>query len=182
MINNWRHIRRKQLLKHSRITIVEDTVELPSGERVSYIREAPVSSHSVAVIALNTQGEILVQREYSYPPNQAMYQLPGGIMYPSEDIIAAANRELSEESGYIGRSCTIIGSFYVNNRRSDRKQFVVLCKDLMHHKRKGDKEEYIESSWMSLHNLRELIRSGDVCNIGLLAALQLLECSQPTEM
>ena len=111
--------------------IVEDTVELPNGQRTQYVREAPHTSCSVAIIAINSQNEILVQREYSYPPDEIMYQLPGGGAGNEEDVIAAANRELSEESGYTARDSRVLGAFYVNNRRSDRMQFVVLCRDLI---------------------------------------------------
>lgn len=173
MIHKWKFISRTALLEHPRMTIVEDTVELPSGQQTTYLREAPVEGYSVAVMALNDKGELLLQREYSYPPNEVMYQLPGGSAKKGEDIIKAGNRELSEESGYIAMNCQILGSFFVNNRRSNGMQFVVLCENLKYQKLPEDDEEFIESEWITLDQLNQLIRDGKISNINLLAALQL---------
>lgn len=151
--------------------LVEDEVELPDGKRIEYIREEPASGYSVAIVAINDIGEVLLQQEYSYPPDKVIYQLPGGAASADEDIIEAANRELSEESGYIGRQCKVIGSFYLNNRRSDRKQYVVLCQDLVKKKLEEDAEEFIGNEWVSLSRIRSLIDEGEIENVGLLAAL-----------
>lgn len=177
MISKWRFIRRKILLDHSRITIMEDTVKLPNGKEIKYVLEAPSEKHSVAIIALK-DNNILLQKEFSYPPNKVMYQLPGGSANDSEDITQTANRELSEESGYISKDCKIIGYFYLNNRRSNKKQYVVLCKDLVTQKLPEDKEEFIESIWIPLEKVDQLIRENKITNIGLLAALRLLDANQ----
>lgn len=179
MIHKWKFINRKILLDHPKMTVVEDEVLLPSNKKVSYIREAPSKGHSVAIIALDSNERLLLQKEYSYPPDKIMYQLPGGAVENKEGVIDAANRELSEESGYIARDTTVIGSFYLNNRRSDRKQFVVLCRDIMPQKNTEDEEEFIKSEWVSQDKVRTLIQQGKIENIGLLAALALLDMASP---
>lgn len=154
--------------------LVEDTVSLPNGKTIEYIREEPSTNFSVAIIAINHKNKILLQKEYSYPPNEVMYQLPGGASEKDEDVIDAANRELSEESGYIGNECRVIGSFYINNRRSDRKQFVVLCKNLVKQKQLEDDEEFIENEWLTQEEIKTLVRDQKIKNVNLLAALSLL--------
>lgn len=177
MIRKWKFISRKPLLDHPRMTIVEDTVELPDGRQVTYLRQAPDSNYGVGILAFNDKGELLLQREYSYPPDEVMYQNPGGGAQAGEEIIEAANRELSEESGYTASDCRVLGYFYVNNRRSNRKQYVVLCRKLQQHKLPQDAEEFIENEWVTLDRLNELIRSGKITNMNLLAALQLYYAS-----
>ena len=98
--SHWKKLESSEVLNHPRMHLIEDTVELPDGKKTKYIRHAPCKSHSVAIIAMNNKGEVLVQKEYSYPPDVIMWQLPGGSMENSEDILQAANRELSEESGF----------------------------------------------------------------------------------
>jgi ADP-ribose pyrophosphatase len=129
--------------------------------------------HSVAVIALNDAGEILLQREYSYPPNEILWQLPGGSMTEGEDPVEAARRELSEESGLTARKCKILGHYYTNNRRSDERQYVVLCIDLASRLSKADPEEFIESQWVPVDKLDDMMASGEFENAYLLAALNL---------
>lgn len=175
MIKKWKFISRELLLDHPRMKVVEDIVELPNGKKTSYIRKSPTNDFCVSIIAINNDNKILLQQEYSYPPNEIMYQFPGGMANENEDIIEAANRELSEESGYIGNDCVIIGSFYVNNRRSNLKQYIVVCKKLKRQKIQEDDEEFIEDAWLSYDEIKKLIIEGKVNNINLLAALQLYD-------
>lgn len=179
MIQKWKFISRRQLVDTPRMKVVEDIVELPNGNQTTYIREAPGAKKSVAIIALNENDDILIQREYSYPPNEIMYQFPGGGIEENEDILVAANRELSEESGYTSDKSKIIGSFHTNNRRSDSRQYVVVSRDLKVKKIPEDEEEFIENIWLNMNQLKELTRNGEITNMNMLAAMQLYETMTP---
>jgi 8-oxo-dGTP pyrophosphatase MutT (NUDIX family) len=85
----------------------------------------------------------------------------------------AANRELAEESGLKVRRCKEIGFFFTYNRRSDQKQFVVLCTDLYEEKANGDPEEFIESHWLPHIKIEKMAASGELHNMNLMAALHL---------
>lgn len=173
-IQKWQRLDRKQVFTHPRMELVEDTVALPDGQQISYL-VAPAKHHSVAVLAINASNEILVQREYSYPPDVVMWQLPGGAIEEGEEIIAAAKRELSEESGYSAKNCTILGFYYTDNRRCDARQYVVLCTDIISQVKEKDPEEYIESQWLSVDQINQLVGTGEIHNVNFLAALKLWE-------
>lgn len=175
MIQKWKFISRTKVLDHPRMRLVEDVVELPDGKQASYLRQAPAISHSAAVIAIDDQDRILIQREYSYPPDEVLYQLPGGAMEPNEKPEHAALRELAEESGFTAADCNTLGFVYANNRRSDQKQYVVVCRNISEHTLPKDPEEFIESMWLSRQEITDLIANGEVQNMNMLAALQLFD-------
>lgn len=102
-----------------------------------------------------------------------MWRLPGGSINPQELIMDAVKRELSEESGYFFKSGKQIGYFYTNNRKSSKKQFIILAKDLYPNKLKEDDNEFIVSYWLSLRKINTMIKNGEIQNINLLAALTL---------
>lgn len=172
-LKHWKTLERKEVFKHPRMHLVEDDVMLPDGNTAKYLRHAPVKAHSVGIIAVNDKQEVLLQREYSYPPNKVMWQLPGGGMQENESVEVAANRELSEESGLAAQSVVPIGSFYTNNRRSDEVQYIVLCTHLQPKAGQKDAEEFIESEWVPVADLQAMIARGEFVNINLLAALSL---------
>ena len=116
---------------------------------------------------------MLCQREYSHPPGAVLWQLPGGGGAAGEDIIDAANRELSEESGVVGKQCRLLGSYYMDNRRTDMVQHVVLCTDLEDRPGTCDPEEFIDSYWIPVTEVRQYIRDGRFDSAFLLAALNL---------
>jgi len=75
-IKKWQKISSTRIFDHPRLHLLEDTVLLPDGKRTTYVREAPVTQHSVAIIAVDSMGRLLLQKEYSYPPDTIMWQLP----------------------------------------------------------------------------------------------------------
>lgn len=172
-VKKWKTLSSQEILKHPRMHLIEDEVQLPDGRTAHYLRFAPSTSHSVTVIAINEGGEVLLQQEYSYPPDEVLWQLPGGSIEKDEDIIEAAKRELSEESGFTAQDATLLGYFYTNNRRSDQKQYVVVCRNLQSHQAESDPEEFIESTWVSVDSIKQMIRAGEFRNINLLAALNM---------
>lgn len=177
-LQKWIHSQRKILLEHPRMTLFEDTVDLPDGTTMPYLRMAPSTKDAVAVIALNERGEMLVQREYSYPPDEIMWQLPGGGAEEGEELIDAAKRELSEESGFTAKNAEVIGYYYTANRLTDQKQYVVLCTDLMECSAKADQGEFIETYWLTKEDIRSKISKGEITNINFLACLHLWEHRQ----
>jgi len=100
-IKKWKTLDTKQLLKHPRITIHEDDVELPNGNKTTYVHFG--EAHDAAmVIAIDSDGKILLEKEYSYPPDEILLQLPGGGIHKNETPAQAAGRELAEEANLGG--------------------------------------------------------------------------------
>lgn len=172
-ITVWQTKSSKVVLNHKRLIMSEDKVILPNGKTSTYLRHAQGQDSSVCIIAVNSNKEILIQKEYSYPPNKIMWQLPGGSINKNEGIKAAAKRELAEESGYSAKNSIILGYYYTHNRLSDQKQYVVLCTDLFEYKLPADDDEYIESFWLSQDKVIKKISNGEFHNINLLAALNI---------
>lgn len=178
--NMWKKISSKIILQHPRLTVIEDEVELPTGERTSYIRFDEVN-RAVTVIAVREDGKMAVEKEYSYPPDKVLYQLPGGSVGKEEDILVGANRELMEEVGVRANKLKEIGSFYFNNRRSAKLMHVVLAKELTKQKLDGDSEEVIAVEWLSEEEVAQLISKREIKNVNMLAAWALFRSSPVDE-
>lgn len=161
-LQKWKKISEKLLLDHPRIKIYEDTVEIPSGTRTSYVRFG--HEHNAAtVIARRDDGKFLVQREYSYPPNEIMWQWPGGGVPLNEDPAAGANRELAEESGFTG-DMQKIGEYCLNNRRSAARMYFFLATNPKQATKSPDPEEFIEDHWLTAKQIERLISEGNALN------------------
>ncbi|MCX6717387.1 MAG: NUDIX hydrolase [Candidatus Taylorbacteria bacterium] len=160
----------KTVFQHPRLIIVEDKIKLVNGAIVPYLRFAGHNYGGVSVLCTKNN-HILVQKEYSYPVNKILYQLPGGKIEPKETPLRAAIRELAEESGYKASMKTLLGWYYPNARRSNAKMFVFhFDKVEKINKTKGDEEEDIESFWISIEELESLFRRRKITNYSLLAA------------
>ncbi len=160
------------LFHHPRLTVIEDDVELPGGHITKYVQFT--NTHDAVTVIATRGNSILIQEEYSYPPNQRMYEFPGGgIDEDSETTLEAALRELQEETGHTGDP-TYIGYYFTNNRRSNAKMHVVLVENTVECvKTNGDIEESIIPKWVLLTELDSMIADGTIVNLSILAGMSL---------
>lgn len=177
MNKKWRKLSSELILERERIKIFEDEVMLPSGHKISYIHFGK-SNGSVMIIAKRNDGKILVQKEYSYPVDEWLYQLPGGGIEEDEDPASGAMRELQEEAGLRG-GLEELGWFYYNNRRSDAKMHVFLATNLTPTAKNHDLEEEFEDFWLSEEQIDKMIKSQEIVNITLIAGWLLYKNNAP---
>ena len=72
----WRRFLSRVVFTHPRIVLAEDEVELPDGKRSLYLRQVYQGKGGVIIICQNGD-KVLIQREYSYPVDDILYQFPG---------------------------------------------------------------------------------------------------------
>lgn len=166
----WKTVSSKEIFNHPRLSLVEDEVILPNGIKTSYLKYKDDGRCFVTIIAKRNDGKILLQTEYSYPPNQKLFQFPGGLVPNNEKPEVGANRELMEEAGLMTNQLELLGSYFVNNRRSAAKMHVYLATNLEEISLEGDQEENIECFWLSEEEIATKIKNDEIQNCHVLAA------------
>lgn len=174
-IQKWRKISSRHILDHPRMQLVGDEVELPSGKKIQYLRQE-YSGRGGVIVICRKGDKILVQREYSYPVDEILWQFPGGKIEADKTPEQAATRELAEESGIKAENAKCIGWFYPDNRRTNARLFVVECDYVTDdEKARPDDTEFIESEWIENGQISQMIRRGEVRNYAMLAAWGMLQ-------
>jgi 8-oxo-dGTP pyrophosphatase MutT (NUDIX family) len=174
-IEKWQILDQEVVFEHPRMVLVEDLVLLPDGQQTKYLKYKHAGD-AATIVAMRDE-RILVQREYSHPPSEILYQFPGGGVPAGEDPSEGANRELMEECGMRG-TLREIGSYYIDNRRMEAKMYVFVATDLEDAKLPGDDEEFLEHEWYSEDQIDELLRSGAVTHSHMLATWTLFKLSK----
>lgn len=165
----WKILSSKEVFNNPRLTLIEDEIILPNGDKTTYLKYKDDGRCAVTIIAKGNN-KILIQREYSYPPDQKLFQFPGGAVPANEKPEIGAQRELMEEMGFGANQLELLGSYLINNRRSAMKMFVYLATDLIEKSLQADPEEEIESFWFSEEEITGMIKNGDIINCNSLAS------------
>jgi ADP-ribose pyrophosphatase len=71
-------------------------------------REIVEHPGSVAIVAVDTAGEVTLVRQFRHPARIPILELPAGKLEAGEDPLASAQRELAEEVGLHGGSWRLL--------------------------------------------------------------------------
>lgn len=175
-MKKWKQLDSKVVFDHPRIRVIEDTVELPSGEVADYVL-VEMGKGAASCICQREDGKFLVQKEYSYPPDEWLYQFPGGGIEEGESEEKGVQRELAEEAGYQAGSLMKLGKYLTNNRKSRQWMHVYLGRELVSFELENDLEEEFETFWLREDEIDTLIKQGAVVNVNMLAAWQLYKAA-----
>jgi ADP-ribose pyrophosphatase len=96
-------------------TFVKDTVTDFDGQQHS--RDVVLHPGAVTVVALLDDGRVLLVRQYRHPAGEVLLELPAGTLDrqadgSTEDPLAAAQRELMEETGYSAARWRKVAEFF----------------------------------------------------------------------
>ena len=95
--------------------VTADQVLEPSGVRAR--RDIVHHSGSVVILAVDDSGSeplVLLERQYRHAAQQVLWELPAGRIDDGEKGLAAAKRELLEETGYTASRWKCIMRFYAS--------------------------------------------------------------------
>lgn len=98
------------------LTVERHTVELPDGR---VIDDWPwlIMPDYVNVVAITTDGRFICFRQTKYAVGGTSLAVVGGYIEPGEAPLAAAQRELREETGYVADEWIDLGHYAVDANR-----------------------------------------------------------------
>lgn len=143
------------------LNVKRDTVRLPDG-RQSY-REIIRHVGAVCVIPVTDQEEVIVERQYRYPFDTVVTEIPAGKLdSKEEDRLSAAKRELREETGLTADEWTDLGGFYPALAYSDEYITMFMARGLHQGEQHLDPGEFLDVVKVPLSELVEDVMAGRI--------------------
>lgn len=140
-----------------------DTLEDSGGARLQ--RKVVEYRPASAAIALDADSRILLVKHYRHPVEGFLWELPGGMIEPSEDACACALRELWEETGYRGANPTHWLDFHPEPAFTDH--VVSLVKVDCHERDRAagrDERELVDVAFFEPAEALRMTRSGEIAS------------------
>jgi 8-oxo-dGTP pyrophosphatase MutT (NUDIX family) len=166
----WQLLESHWAFRSGFLSIRRDRCRLPDG-RLSPDMFFMEHRDFAMTVALTPSGEVLLSREYKHGVGDVAHTLPAGFLEPGETPVAAARRELREETGHDGETFEPLGAYLVFPSLSGARGYFFLARDVRPVAAPQlDEFEEIEVVPVPLDELRRDLRAaaprylGDVCS------------------
>jgi ADP-ribose pyrophosphatase len=146
-----------------------DTVRLPNEKEAK--REVVEHPGAVAIVAVNEQQEIIMIKQYRYPIDEVIWEVPAGKLEKGENPDDSAARELEEETGYQAKVIKRIARFYTTPGFTDEVMYLYLAQGLTLNEQNLDEDEFLTVEKMPLTKAVELIFQGEIVDNKTIVAI-----------
>ncbi len=155
------------------IQVHKDHARLPDGSVST--REYIKHPGAVAILALLDNGNLVMERQFRYAPQQEFIELPAGKIDPGEENIHTAVRELLEETGYVAKEWIHLTTAWPCIGYADERMEYYLARGLTHQGSQLDEGEFLEVFELSPAEAIDWIRQGKITDSKTIVGLFWLE-------
>ena len=144
------------------LSVRQECVELPSGAQIPtwFIFEFP---DWINVIAITKDGQMVMEDQYRHGIGETHYELVAGVIDPGETPLQAAQRELSEETGYEGGEWQLYMTLSPNPTNHNNLCYTFLATGVEKRREQHqEKTEDIHVDVMSQQQVLEMLQDGEI--------------------
>lgn len=124
-----------------------------------------------AAILVIVDQKILLVKQFRYAFNDEIYEIPAGKLEKGEDPLESAKRELEEETGYIANNIVSLGEIYPTVGFCNEVINLYLVTDVRKGKLNLDFDEFIESYFLPLSEVNDMIINNELKDSKTICAL-----------
>ncbi|WP_030907910.1 NUDIX domain-containing protein [Streptomyces sp. NRRL F-5126] len=125
----WRVTGTETPFRGNKTGVRTDEVVMPDGAVVK--RDYQVHPGSVAILALDDDGAVVVLHQYRHPVRRKLWEVPAGLLdVEGENPLHAAQRELYEEAHVKAGDWRVLADVFTSPGGSDEAVRVFLARDL----------------------------------------------------
>jgi len=151
-----------------------DRVRMPNGRELT----VDVVRHpaSVVIVPIPEPGHVILIRQFRYPIQRSLWELPAGTVEQGETPEAAAKRECHEEIGLVPDTIVRLGSFHPTPGYCDEEMVFFRASGLNETTvvASVDEDEDIEPRTFTIPEAREMIRRGEITDMKTVVGLTLI--------
>ena len=152
-----------------RIRVEAGEVTLPNG--VTCYKEVVRHPGAVVILPFINEREIILVKQYRYPVNEWIYELPAGTIERNEKPEETAYRELEEETGFKAGVLKHLLTFYTTPGICDEKMHAYVAYNLVRAKQKLEKGELLKVEVVGFNEAIEMIERGLIRDAKSIVAL-----------
>ena len=158
------------------LDVRKDIVNLPDGNTST--REWINHPGAACIIPIMPDGKLALIKQYRYPVQSTMIELPAGKLDVGEKPEVCAIRELEEEIGYLADKLTFVTKIHPAIGFANEEMWIFLAENLVKSQINTDHDEFVELMPTSIEDAVRMVWNGAITDvktiIGILWAERLL--------
>ena len=166
---NEKTLSSEQIFNGVLLKVYRDEVVLADGG--TSIREVVHHPGGAAVVALDGEGNVYLERQFRYPYHKVVTEIPAGKLEPGEDPFDAIRRELREEIGAEAGRWDALGHIMPSVGYTDEMLYLYLARDLTFGACHLDQDEFLEPFKLPFGEALARAADGRINDAKTLAAL-----------
>ena len=161
--------------------VFTDTLEEPDGHR--HIKDVIRHHGSVVILAVDertnpTDPDVILERQYRHAAGQFLIELPAGTRNPGEAPLAAAKREMIEETGYRAKRWTMLLKYFASPGFLGEWMQIYLARDIRQGEAHLEMDENLEVLRMPLSQAMKMVAEGKIHDGKTLIGLSLYDAAR----
>jgi len=162
----------EKIFKGKIVELYVDKVKLPNNKIVT--REKVTHPGAVCIVPITKEGKIMLVKQFRYPTDSTLLEIPAGKLGSGEDPRNCAARELKEEIGAEGGRLIHLADFYTSPGFCDELMYLYLALGFEKKENNLEDDEFLEVFELKLEDAHSFIGSGKIKDaktiIGILLA------------
>jgi ADP-ribose pyrophosphatase len=176
-----RLISSKLAYKGKVFSVFSDTVQEPGGS--INVRDVIRHNGSVVILAVDesknpSDPDIIIERQYRHAAGQFLLELPAGRVEPGEATLAAAKREMIEETGYRAKRWTLLTKYFASPGFLGEWMQIYLARDIRAGVAQPEADEHIQVMRMPLSQAMALVAANKIHDGKTLIGLSLYSAAR----
>ena len=167
---NWKRLGSRTVFENDWMEVREDHVINPGGGENQY-GHVHFKNRAVAIVPLDAEGNTWLVGQERYTLDAWSWEVPMGGAPLAEAPLAAAKRELKEETGLSARRWTEVMRLHPSNSITDEIGYVYLAEDLSEGETAFEEAEALEIRKLPLEAAVQMARDGEITDAISVAAL-----------
>ncbi len=162
----------KEIFKGEIVELFVDRVKLPNNKIAT--REKVTHPGAVGIVPINKEGKIILVKQFRYPLNSVLMEIPAGKLGKNEVPLDCARRELREEVGAAGGKLIHLADFHTSPGFCNEILYLYLAIDFEKKGNNLDEDEFLEIVELKMVDALSYIENGKLRDaktiIGILLA------------
>lgn len=156
----WRTLAARAIYRNPWLAVTEYQVIRPDGQPGIYSVVDPGAN--ATIVPLDAEGRVCLAGQFAYPAREYLWSLPSGRVDEGEEPLAAAHRELLEETGFRAEAWAELGRYYLTPGISSQVSYIYLARGLHAGVAQPEGTERITTRWLPLANALDACLRGEI--------------------